>query len=88
MIVTEHERQMNDMKCFFCKGNMSDGFMTHVVDLGKSVIVVRGVPCEKCDQCGETVFTGTIAKQLENIVDRLKNSFTVIVIVNFTDKVA
>ena len=76
------------MKCFFCKGNMSTGFTTHVVNTDKGVIVIRNVPCEKCDQCGETVYTGTIVKQLEAIVGDLRHPIAEVVVVNYTDKVA
>ena len=76
------------MKCFYCKGKMSAGVTTHVVDFGKGVIIIRNVPCEKCEQCGETVYTGTVVKQLEKIVESLKNTLTEIAVVNYSDKVA
>ena len=79
---------MNSMKCFYCKGKMSAGFTTHVVDFGKGVIIIRNVPCEKCNQCGETVFAGAIVKKIEEIVDSLKNSLTEVAIVNFSEKAA
>ena len=75
------------MKCFFCKGKMSSGFTAHVVNSDKGVIVVKSVPCEKCEQCGETVYTGTIVKQLEAIVRELKQSIAEVVVVSFADKV-
>ena len=76
------------MKCFFCKGNLSTDFTAHVVNTDKGVIIIRNVPCEKCDQCGETVYTGTIAKQLETMIGELSHSMAEVVIVSFTDKVA
>ena len=76
------------MNCFFCKGDQTEGTTTHTADFGKCVIVVRNVPCRKCEQCGETVYTGTVVKQLEKIVDSLKNSLTEIAVVNYSDKVA
>jgi len=76
------------MKCFFCKGKMSNGFTAHVVNTDNGVIVVKNVPCEKCDQCGETIYSGTIVKKLEAIVSELKKSIAEVVVVSFTDKVA
>jgi YgiT-type zinc finger domain-containing protein len=67
---------------------MTGGFTTHTVDAGKSVIVIRNVPCEKCTQCGEIVFTGAVVKQLEDIVAEMKKSLMELVIVNYSDKVA
>ena len=76
------------MKCFFCKGNLLAGMTAHVVNNEKGVIVIRNVPCDKCDQCGETVYTGAIVKQLEAIVGKLLDSMAEVVVVSFADKVA
>ena len=76
------------MNCFFCKGDMAEGITTHVADFGNSVIIIRKVPCQKCEQCGEAVFTGTVVKQLEVMVENLKDSLMEVAVVNYSDKVA
>jgi YgiT-type zinc finger domain-containing protein len=76
-------------KCFFCKGDKAAGFTTHVADLGKCCIIVRNVPCEKCEQCGEVTYDGEVTQQLENIVERLQNAVVPeIAVVNYSDRVA
>ncbi len=40
------------MKCFFCKSDMENGFTTHVAELEKCIVIIKNVPCMKCDQCG------------------------------------
>lgn len=76
------------MTCFFCKGDMVSGTTTHFVDMGKCIIIVKNVPCMKCAQCGEVVYTGTVVKQLERITAMLEASFTEIAVVNYSDNVA
>ena len=76
------------MTCFFCKGNLEDGFTTHVVDTENRVAIIRSVPCLKCDQCGETSYTGTIFKQLESIVRNLLNTPTEVAIVQYSKDAA
>ena len=76
------------MKCFYCKGTLSAGSTAHVVNTDEGVIVIRNVPCEKCDQCGEIVFTGAVMKQLEAMVSELSRSMVEVAIVSFSDKVA
>ena len=39
--------------CFYCKGDMKPSTTTHVVDYDGCVIVIKNVPCEECQQCGE-----------------------------------
>ena len=76
------------MTCFFCKGNLKDSTTNHFVDLNFSMIIIKGVPCRKCDQCGEVVYSGIIVRRIEQIVDTLKNSLTEIAIVNYSEKIA
>ncbi|MEG2097883.1 MAG: type II toxin-antitoxin system MqsA family antitoxin [Pseudoflavonifractor sp.] len=71
------------MNCFFCKSDMTEGFTTHVVDMGKCIVIVKHVPCMKCAQCGQVVYTGTVAKALEKIVHTLEVSLTEIAVVNY-----
>jgi len=75
------------MNCFFCKGTMSESTATYVVDLKHCIIIIRNVPCMKCEQCGEVVYTGSIVKQLEKIVDEVQNAMTEVVIINYSDKI-
>lgn len=76
------------MTCFYCKGDMLDSTTTYVEDLGNCIIIIRNVPCLKCSQCGEVSYNGTVLKQLEKIVDQLKNSLTEVAIVNYKPSVA
>ena len=74
--------------CFFCKGEMKEDLTTHVVELDEMVIVVKKVPCKKCEQCGQVTFGLEVAKRLEQIVDGLENSLTEVAIVKYSDKIA
>ena len=76
------------MRCIHCKGTYTDGTTTHVADLGNCIVIIRGVPCSKCEQCGEISYVGTVVRQIEIIVDTLQNAMTEIAVVNYSDKVA
>ena len=40
--------------CVFCKGNtLRKSTTTYVVNYKNSIIVIKNVPCEECEQCGE-----------------------------------
>jgi YgiT-type zinc finger domain-containing protein len=73
------------MRCFFCKGDLLESATTHVADLGKSVIIIRNVPCLKCSQCGETSYIGTVVKRLEEIVKLMQTSLMEIAVVSYSD---
>jgi len=72
------------MTCFFCKGKMESSTTTHTVELGDSVIVIRHVPCYKCENCGEVVFTGSVVQRLEQITAQIKGSLKEVNVVNYT----
>ena len=76
------------MKCFMCKSQYEDKATTFMVDLGNCIIIVKNVPSQVCNQCGEISYSNKIAKQLEKIVDSMRTSITEIAVVNYSDKVA
>jgi len=76
------------MDCILCKGSLIDGTTTDFTDLGSCMVIIKSVPCLKCDQCGETVYTGRIVKEVERIIDKLRDSLMEVAIINYSDKVA
>ena len=72
------------MTCLFCKGTMDSGETTHFAELDKCIVIIKGVPCSKCSQCGEVVYSGSIALRLEEIISEYEKSFTEIAIVYYS----
>lgn len=60
------------MMCFYCKGNLIKSITTHVVNYNNCIIIVKNVPCEECEQCGEKYFSDETMETLENIVNAAK----------------
>jgi YgiT-type zinc finger domain-containing protein len=62
------------MKCIVCKnGETRPGRTTETYELGTAVVVVRGIPAEVCDQCGEAYTDAETTRQLEIIVERARH---------------
>ena len=76
------------MKCIFCSGDMNDGVTTDFTDVGSCMIIIKNVPCMKCEQCGETVFVGAVFKRLEHIRDSLRGSFMEVAIIKYSESAA
>jgi len=76
------------MICVLCKGNLKKETTSDFTDLGSCMIIIKNVPCLKCEQCGEKAFTGATVKQIEHIVDTVKSSLTEVAIINYLDKAA
>ena len=46
------------MKCLLCKGNMIASATTYMTTYNDCYIIIKNVPCFKCDQCGEEFIDG------------------------------
>lgn len=71
--------------CMYCKGDtMRAGTTTHVVNYKNCVIVIKNVPCEECEQCGEKYFSDKVAEQLEILVDAAKKLMQEVAIIDYS----
>ena len=76
------------MKCFVCKGELQEKKVNYFVDLDNTIIIIKEVPAKVCSQCGEKYFEDEISKNIEKIVEQLKEISTEITIINYKDGVA
>ena len=71
--------------CMFCKcDTVQKSTTTHVVNYKGCVIVVKNVPCEECEQCGEKFYTDEVAERLEVMVDAAKKLMQEISVIDFS----
>lgn len=66
---------------------MISSLATHVVTLDKNVIIVKNVPCEECEQCGEKYFSDEIMEALERIVEKAKEQSDEMCVIDFNARV-
>ena len=57
---------------------------THVVNYKNSIIVIKNVPCEECEQCGEKYYTDEVAEQLEKMVNLAKQMMQEIAVLDYS----
>ena len=73
------------MTCPLCKGEMKPGITIHTVQLKNCVVVIKNVPCLKCEQCGEVVLSADTVARIEQILHTVKKAVAEITVVNFPD---
>lgn len=76
------------MNCVLCKGNLTRGKVNHIIDLGNGIIIIKDVPANICNQCGEYYVDTETAIKLEQIVDELKRNRAEVLIINYNEMVA
>ncbi len=71
------------MNCFVCKGNIEDKPTNFMVDLGNSIIIVKKVPSSVCTQCGEVSYSDNTARNLEKIVEEVRDTKAEITVIPY-----
>lgn len=70
--------------CMFCKcDTVKQSTTTHVVNYKNSIIVIKNVSCEECEQCGEKYYTDEVAERLEAIVNMAKKLMQEIAVIDY-----
>ncbi len=72
------------MTCCYCGGDTVEATTTYFEQLDNTIVIIKNVPCDKCSQCGEVFFSGTVAERLEQITEQLEKTLTEVAIVNYS----
>ena len=56
---------------------------THVVNYRDCIIVIKNVPCEECEQCGEKFYTDEVAERLEELAAAAKRLMQEISVIDY-----
>ena len=76
------------MRCITCGANATYGTTADVTELKECLVIVRNVPCHKCTECNEILYSGDVVKCLEKITDSARQAMSGIAIVEYSDKAA
>ena len=53
------------MKCVMCNnGDTQPGFVNVTLSRGETVVVVKGVPADVCENCGEYYLSETVTEKI------------------------
>ena len=71
--------------CMFCKcDTVTQSLTTHIVNYNGAIIVIKNVPCEECEQCGEKFYTDDVAEKLEKMVNAAKQMMQEIAVLDYS----
>lgn len=63
------------MKCVICKsGDVSKNRTTLTFEKNGTTMILKNVPCEKCEQCGEVYLGQETTKEVMALVEKLSQS--------------
>jgi len=59
------------MNCVICKnGTTAEGFVTVTLQRNSSIIIIKNVPAEVCDNCGEYYLNDDVAGTVLRIAEK------------------
>lgn len=71
--------------CMYCKcDSVIQTTTTHVVNYKNCIIIIKNVPCEECEQCGEKFYTDNVARQLDKLVNIAKKLMQEISVIDYS----
>lgn len=71
--------------CMYCKcKTITSSFTTHVVNYKNCIIIIKNVPCEECEQCGEKYYSDEVAMQLEYLVNTAKQLMQEVAVIDYS----
>ena len=72
------------MKCVMCKGGgIAPGKTTVKVQRGETLVIIKDVPADVCQDCGEAYLDGNVARKIEQQVEEAVARHTEIEILRY-----
>lgn len=73
------------MKCIKCGRDAYHSRNTEAVELENGcLLVIRNIPCYKCRECDEILYTGDVVQQLEQLTAMAKRMAQELMVVDYT----
>ena len=73
------------MRCLICRSDsMENDKSTYFAQLDNCYVIIENVPCSKCSQCGEVVYSVAVMERIEEILDRIQNIASKIFILDYS----
>ena len=73
------------MKCMKCGRDAYKSTTTEAIELDFGVLVIRNIPCYKCEECDEIFYTGGVVQRLEEIIEETKKLMQDIRVINYEE---
>ena len=73
------------MKCLSCKsGNMEESTTTYTAGVKNCILIIKNVPCMKCEQCGEVLYNADILEKIDDIIAMAEKMASEVSIIDYS----
>lgn len=71
------------MKCMKCGKNALQSTTSEAIEMDFGLLVIRNIPCYKCEECDEIFYTGDVVQKIEEITEPVKQFMQEVTIIDF-----
>ena len=72
------------MKCLICKADsVIESESAYFAQIDDCYVIIENVPCWKCTQCGEVVYSMNVMERIDEILDKLQSIASKIFIMDY-----
>lgn len=71
------------MKCMRCGNDIFESTTSEAIEMDFGLLVIRNIPCYKCEKCDEIFYTGDIVLKLEEITEKVKQLEQEVTIIDY-----
>ena len=72
------------MNCLVCKtGSMVDSKESYMAKINGCYVIIENVPCKRCSQCGEVLYSASVMEKIDDILDSINNIASKIFIMDY-----
>jgi YgiT-type zinc finger domain-containing protein len=63
---------------------MKDDTSTYFAQLDNCYVIIENVPCKKCTQCGEVVYSASVMEKIDEILDSVQKIAARILVMDYS----
>jgi len=75
------------MKCMKCGKEAFKSTISEAIEMDFGLLVIRNIPCYKCEDCDEIFYTGDVVQRIEKMIEKARQLSQDIAIIDY-EKVA
>ena len=71
------------MKCMKCGRDAFKSTTSEAIEMDFGLLVIRNIPCFKCEECDEIFYTGDVVQKIERITEMVKQLMQELTVVDY-----
>ena len=83
IMIREGFKRLFDWEAHDCGREAYKSTTCEAIEMEFGLLVIRNIPCYKCNECDEVFYTGDVVQKLEEITERVKRLMQEITIIDY-----